>query len=490
MELSNEKYNFSSQFNIAFFHFNLSTAYFFIMKNCLRICLLFLTINAAVSTCQIFAQNPYFIPAKEAVSFSETTFTFLEENYKQTIANLPSQDKKDLAKVYKERWDYIGEKFTEKEIYFEKEARKYLESIVTEITRANPALQKQSFQCFFSKSGIPNASYLGEGLILFNMGLFTRLENESQAAFIICHELAHYQLRHSEKSIESYVATINSKEVQRELKNIKNAEYGKRAVLEDLLKGLTFNSRRHGRMHESEADSMATEFLKNTRYEITEALKTLALLDAIDADILQMENTLQGMFDFKEYPFRKKWIAKESGLLGGHAVLETDEKFADSLKTHPDCQKRIEILEPLIKKYESTGKTLNPVSGEKFRELSQRFRYEIIEHSFIAENYSRSLLFTLKLLKKQPEDPYLITQVGRIFNELYEAQKKHTLGKVTDLPAPYFDADYNLLLQFIQNLYREDFAAIGYHFLNQYSKKFETFAAFKTTYQTSLTNFN
>ena len=321
------------------------------------------------------------------------------------------------------------------------------------------------------------------------MGLFSRLENESQAAFIICHELAHYYLRHSENSIETYVTTINSKEVQKELKNIKKAEYGKRAVLEELLKGLTFNSRRHGRLHESEADSMAIEFMKNTRFEMTEALKTLALLDSIDADTLEIDGTLQKMFDLKEYPFRTKWIAKEEGLLGGHAILQRDETTVDSLKTHPDCQKRIQILEPLIQQYTTATKALNPVDAEKFREFSHRFRYEIIEHYFTADNYTKSLLHTIELLKEYPADPYLVTQVGKIFNGLYEAQTKHTLSKFTELPAPYFEPNYNLLLQFVQNLYKEDLAAISYHFLKQYADQLQNYPAFKKTYQTSLTNF-
>ena len=457
------------------------------MKNCLRISIILLAIHAPFSARQLFAQVKIFVPAKEDVTFSKEVLTSLEKNYRQDIAQLPSENKKDLEKIYKERWNNIQEKLTDKDIYFEGEARKYLKTLVDEIVRANPALQNKSFQCYFSKSGIPNAEYLGEGLILVNMGLFSRLNNESQAAFILCHELAHYYLQHSEKSIENYVKTINSKEVQQQLKNIKKAEYGKRVELENLLKGLTFNSRRHGRLHESEADSMAIEFMKNTRFEMSEALSTLALLDSIDADTLKIDLTLQKMFDFKEYPFRKKWIAKEEGLLGGHAILQWDETVADSLKTHPDCQKRIQILEPHIQQYATTIKVLNPVNADKFNELTHRFKYEIIEHSFVSDNYTKSLLHTIELLKEYPADPYLVTQVGKIFNGLYNAQAKHTLSKVIDLPAPYFEPNYNLLLQFIQNLYKEDFAAIGFHFLNQYAAQMENYPAFKDTYQISMT---
>lgn len=458
------------------------------MRFCLRISIILFTLLMAFSDHQVFGQEKFFSPETEESNFSSTVLTSLENNYTQNKAKLSGQNKKDLEKVYTDRWKNIQEKFTNKDIYFEKEARKYLESLVNEIVKANPALQNQSFQCYFSKSGIPNAEYLGEGLILLNMGLFSRLQNESQTAFILCHELAHYYLQHSEKSIESYVMTLNSKEVQNELKNIKKAEYGKRAVLEKLLKGLTFDSRRHGRLHESEADSMAVEFMKNTRFEMGEALKTLDLLDAIDADTMMIAGTLERMFDFEGFPFKKKWIAKEEGLLGGHALLQKDETLADSLKTHPDCQKRIQILEPLIQKYTGANKVLNPVSAKKFEELGHRFKYEIADHSFASENYTKSLYYTIEL-EEYPADPYLITQIGKMFNGLYNAQVKHTLSKVIELPAPYFEPNYNLLLQFIQNLYKEDFAAISYHFLNQFAAQMQNYPVFKNTYQTSISNF-
>ncbi len=88
-----------------------------------------------------------------------------------------------------------------------------MDALVAEIVKANPLLQKQNFNCYFSRSGVPNAVYIGEGIILFNMGLFKRLDNESQAVFILCHEIAHFYLQHGENSIRRYVAAINSQEV-------------------------------------------------------------------------------------------------------------------------------------------------------------------------------------------------------------------------------------------------------------------------------------
>ena len=431
------------------------------------------------------SSQPAFSPAAEDAAFLNTLSAKYEDHYKAELASLPKENKKDLEEVYKLRWDNVKEIFDKKEIYTSAAARQYMDALVAEIVKANPLLQKQNFNCYFSRSGVPNAGYIGEGIILFNMGLFKRLDNESQAAFVLCHEIAHFYLQHSENSIRRYVAAINSKDMQKELHKIKSTEYGKRQQVEDLLKGLTFNLRRHGRDHESEADSMAIEFMHHTRYDISEALTTLALLDSIDTDTLNIATCLQKTFDAKEYPFQKKWLAKEEGLLGGHAQLKKDEQLADSLKTHPDCKLRIQILEPMVNRYHSSGALKNVVNKLKMIELRNTFSYEIIEFAYTSENYTKSLYYTLELLQGKPADPYLVAQVGKIFNGFYAAQKTHKLGKLIDLPSPYYPANYNLLLQFVQNLYLENFSSISYHFLKQYYPQLNYYAPFTNAYNTS-----
>ncbi len=432
------------------------------------------------------AQQEIFTPAPEHAERLNLLSSKFQQVYLEDIAALPGTNRKGLLDIYKERWENIKEKFDSKEVYTSEPAQKYLDSLVSKIVRSNPLLQNKTFYCFFSRSGIPNASYIGEGIILFNMGLFTRLKNESQAAFVLCHELSHYYLRHSENSILNYVTMMNSDEVQKELHSIKRSEYGKRQELEKLLKGLTFNTRRHGRDHEGQADSLAVEFMHNSPFDAGESLATLALLDSVDTDTLDMAAALQNLFNAKEYPFQKKWIAKEEGLLGGHAVLHKDEALADSLKTHPDCTLRIQNLEPLVNKYYNASFPGNLIDQSKFDIFKNTFQYEIVEYAFTSKNYTKSLQYTIELLQSHPSDPYLIVQTGKIFNGFYVAQKSHTLGKIIDLPSPYFEKSYNELLQFVQNLYLENFLSINYFFLRQYETSLSFYKEFKNNYDKCL----
>ena len=407
-----------------------------------------------------------------------------ENVYKQTIAGLPAEYKKDLLELYKARWENAKQKFEDKEIYTSLQASAYLNSIVTEITGSNSILANLPLNCYFSRSGNPNASYVGEGIILINMGLVIKLENESQLAYVICHEIAHQYLKHSENTIRNYVTRMNSKQVQDELKKIRGSQYGRSQPLEKLSNSITFNTRRHVRQNESEADSLAIALLKNTRFDPSEAIAALGILDKIDTDTISTNELLKKMFNAEQYPFQQKWIAREEGLLGGHAKLKTDE-LEDSLKTHPDCKVRIAKLEPVISELSGIYNK-NVIDSSTFKHISKLFRYEIVEYAYSSGNYGRSLYFTLELLQNMPSDPYLISNIGRLFNGMYYAQKDHHLNNFVDLPAPAYPPHYNQLLQFIQNLYLENIASINFHFLNRYQNKLKDYPPFQEAYTTSI----
>jgi Zn-dependent protease with chaperone function len=451
---------------------------------------------AGLMLCWLGAGAQDFVPVKEDGAVLTNLAGVYQQRYKEESDRLPALNKKDFQEIYDERWKNIKEKFDKQEIYTSTAAQEYLDALVAQIVRANPVLKDHPFHCYFSRTYVPNAAYIGEGIILFNMGLFYRLTNESQAAFILCHEISHYLLQHQEKSIGKYVAAVNSPEVQAQLRKIKESEFRKHEQEQTLVKGLAFDSRRHSRDHESEADSMGVELMRQTPFDLMGAMTTLALLDSIDKDAFNTESCLRQTFNSSSYPFRKKWIAREEGLLGGHAHVQQEE-LEDSLKTHPDCPLRMRQIAPLVGTgggraagiggagSAGGGGRAFVVDSVKFRTLAALFRYEVIEYAYVSDEYTESLYLSLKLLQDRPGDVYGVAQVGRLLNGLYQAQKGHTLGKLVDLPSPAYPANYNLLLQFIQNLYREDLASINYYFLSPYHPQLDYYTTFKKAYEES-----
>lgn len=123
-----------------------------------------------------FSQQTAFTPAVEDEALLKTLWLNYEKLYNDELTSLPKENKKDFEALYKARWENVKEVFDRKEIYTSAAVQKYMDALVFEIAKSNTLLRNQNFRCYFSRSGVPNASYIGEGIILFNMGLFKKLE--------------------------------------------------------------------------------------------------------------------------------------------------------------------------------------------------------------------------------------------------------------------------------------------------------------------------
>ena len=414
----------------------------------------------------------------------------IRQNYLKDSASITGENKKQIIGFYRERHQFLADMFKDKEFINNPEADSYLNALVTQIFNSNPQLKQLGTRFLFSRVFWPNAFSTGEGTIVFNIGLFAKLGNESQVVFVLCHELAHLYLNHSTKAILQYVNTVNAKDFQEQLKEIKKSKYEVNKQLEKLEKGLVFKSRRHGREHETDADSVGLSFMQNTGYNVKEALTGLGILDIIDKETYAADTGLQRYFNFTEYPFNKKWLKKEEGFFGGVPDKTISSKEKDSLKTHPDCKARVEKLTPAVEKMYNPGSSNFLVSKAQFNDFKNNFKFEVVEFCFVSKRISRCLYYALELLETNPDNAYLVTIIGKCFNEMYSNQKEHTLNRVVDLPSPYADKNYDVLTQFIQNISLNNMASLGFYFLNSYKTKMAGNAGFQNALTISTKNFN
>lgn len=412
----------------------------------------------------------------------------MQQKFAKDSIEVTGEYKKKIQKFYREQLNFLNDMFVYRLIVTSVSANKYLDDIVNEIVKKNPVLQPLNPRPMLLRDWSPNAFTTGDGTIVFNLGLFTRMNNESQVAFVLCHELAHLYLGHRDKAINQYVNTVYSDDFQKELKKIKKDEYEKNKRLDALEKGIVFTSSRHSRQHESESDSMALVFMSNTFFDTHQSLTALALLDIIDENALEMENILKKHFSFPDFLFKENWLKKEQGFFGGSSKSEVDKKMADSLKTHPDCISRIKSLTPAVDKISVQNK-LFPISETSFKQQQDTLKYEMIELLWRKEYISRALFEALQLLESRPGDIYLMGTVGACLNKIYTYQKEHRLGKIIDNPSPYIKKDYNTLLKFIEALRLDEIAGIAYHFLNNNARPLNTNERFEKALKDSKENF-
>jgi hypothetical protein len=419
--------------------------------------------------------------------FQKDDNTIKEKYCRQALANkealinsLAKEHKKDYKEIYEARFKGVEELLKSSTTVTEPVAHSYLESILKKIVAANPELSNLDIRLVFTRDSWPNAYSIGEGTLAINAGLMVFFENEAQLAFTICHELAHLYLDHSNKDIRKTIEFINSEELKKETKKLSKQEYGVGRKYEELIKKITFTNRRHNRDAEAEADMQALRFLSKTGYDCSGAKRCLQILDKIDDTTIYQQVNAEELFSFSEYPFKKKWIQKETSIFAGMSADESPLSKAekDSLKTHPDCIKRISLLEDSIKA-KGNGK-LFLIDSHTFNKLQKEFIVEMTEQRYRNGNLAYHLYLCLQLLQKPEYEHYAAYAIVRCLNKLYDSQKNHGLGLVTDKESRNYPADYNTVLRMVDRLRLDEIAALSFHFSRKYADKLSSYEEFVT----------
>jgi Zn-dependent protease with chaperone function len=156
-----------------------------------------------------------FTPAP-AVFNSQRLEAELESSYQfqlSSIKDLKGKEANYVKESYKNRRDFLLGLLSEGEFIFESPIYDYVKGIFDQVLAANPEIDPKTVM-LLSRSGIPNAFTTGDGFFVINLGLLVRLYNADQLAFVICHELGHQILNHTNNRIRvaaSEVADPNRK---------------------------------------------------------------------------------------------------------------------------------------------------------------------------------------------------------------------------------------------------------------------------------------
>jgi Zn-dependent protease with chaperone function len=425
-------------------------------------------------------QSPEYLWGKDDIGLRQKYLAETATREKLALSNADQLYSADYKKIYKEEYGQIEKFWSGTRAITNPAVNNYLQAVVQKIISSNPQLKSTDVRVVFSRDWWPNASCMADGSIAINAGLYIFLRNEAELAFVISHELAHYYLHHHEKEIRAYVEKINDEQFQKKLKHLSRQGYSVNQQLGDLLKTMVFDSRRHGRDNEAEADEYALRFMKNTGYDcnaIKTCLQTLDIID--DTTYFTSPVVIQKELDFPGYPFKQSWITKQSSIFS--AIKEDDspesQQEKDSLKTHPDCAKRILSFES---HWKDDGKNRNSflVNEEKFNELKRQLFYEIMEECYREDELSRNLYYALDLLENEPGNGFAVYSVVRCFNRLWYLQKNHQLLQAVEKEDRSFPGQYNLLLRMLDRLRLDDIVSLNRAFAARYAEQMKAYPGF------------
>ena len=392
----------------------------------------------------------------------------IEKRYDKDKGRITKKTKHFKKKkiFYKERYERLTGEIRNGAIITEPSVTGYFQNIFDEISNANPVIREQDVRLLVYRSEAPNASCHGEGTIYLNIGLINRFANEGEIAFVIAHEVAHYMKNHVDRAVTKSMNQLYSKETKTELDKIKRSEYLKVTKATELLQGYVYDSRKHSRFNEEQADAVAIEYLKKTKYNAFAAISTLEMLDKVELFKYDEPIEWKKHFSSTTYPFKERWITPD-GAMSFNIKNEDGEWDAELLKTHPDCEIRIAAAKTLLTDYDETGKKLFIQSEEIFNNISIQSDFEIIEQAFNYRDLDLAFYYTLQMLEKYPDNVYLKTMVGKTLYIYFRSREDHNTTKYVDKPNAKIDKNYNEVLTFFSNLRTKEIGKVMYYYFNE-----------------------
>lgn len=382
----------------------------------------------------------------------------------QNIAEPRAKVKAFIKTLQTDRFDYIVKTFNDDRLIKDSDLNNHVNTIFNSIIKSNPQIP-QDASLFMYRSSSPNAVSFGEGTIMLSLSLLSRLENDAQVAFVLSHELAHYYREHTKTAIIRFAQLNFDRDVNKEVRNIRNNQYGQYTRIRELMTGLELSISKHSRTHELEADSVGLSLFLNSPYaDAVAPVRTMEILDSIDRPVFSDLLDLKKYFDFKEYPFKETWsVYKKSDTWYYRAEI------SDTLQTHPGCKRRAIALEKQLQNNSGQRKNL---ATEEFENIRLQAMIDIIESNYHFNQYGKALFEAMVLAEKFPDNAYLHAMIGKCLYQLYVHQKNHQLGEVLELPDPGFPENYDRLLTFVHNLRLTDIEKIAYYYVTTKPKEY------------------
>lgn len=289
------------------------------------------------------------------------------EKYNKALEEIKknkSSDQKNEATFALESSFAISDMMMSGRVIYGDDLSAYIQKIADLLLKDQPAIRKK-LRFYIIKSTLANAYSTNEGIIFITTGLIAQVENEAQLAFIIAHEISHYNEKHTYEQFIKKTLVLAT------------ADRNSTITIEEKLRSLY----RYSKINEMEADDKGMEIFSKTNYNPYAAIGLMDVLlysylpfDMIEWSPKQFENEL---YKFPEEYY--EYDVKE---------ISADEDEDDKKSTHPNISKRKSGLYTIIDKIgiDSVGKSKFLVSKDEFYKVQKIARYEIASLYLISGN--------------------------------------------------------------------------------------------------------
>lgn len=262
----------------------------------------------------------------------------------------------------------------------------FVQKVADRLLENEPKL-KSELQFYVLKNNITNALCTGPGVIFVTTGLISQVENEAQLAYVIAHEIVHYQEDHTQKSYNE----SKKKGVE--------ASLSYRSLV-DFYKD-----------HEFEADAKAVKLYHAAGYakeEINTVFDVL-MYSYLTFDEIELDSTF---YDNPNIYVPESYFPEKK-----NPILAFDD-YDDSKSTHPNIRKRKDAIADELRKYDHWKENKNFLSEEEFNHIQAIARFETVRENTILGNYVEALYEIYILEKHFPNNQYLQTTKAMVWSNM------------------------------------------------------------------------
>lgn len=316
------------------------------------------------------------MPEDFRTAFSEKYQSDLE--YNNTETDLSKHDAREFAVLTNY---YNHALLTGGSVLYGDSVSNYANEILDKLL-VNHGELKEKLRVYTIKSNHVNAYSTNQGIIFITLGLMGKVQNEAQLAYVLAHEVSHYNNHHVLESFE------NQKEIWAKGGNYRNMDVEER----------TLTAYKYSREAEFEADKEALTYYIKAGYSVREIFTGFDILLHGYLPIQEIEYS----FDKLE---NEQFKISDYYLIDSVSDIKENEDVDDELLTHPNIQKRKKAIAKEI------GDTANHENIEiyqiksepQFNALRTMVRFEMI-NTFLRQGNYVSALYHIQVMEKEFPD--------------------------------------------------------------------------------------
>ncbi len=365
-----------------------------------------------------------------------------------------SKQKRIVKEIYTENQKSFFEDIDCNKFIADIQINTYLQELLLEVLSKN-SINSKDYKILLSKETAVNAYNLGDGVIVINYGLLTAVENEDELVFVLCHEIGHQYLNHVKNEIENYAILSTSDDIAKKTAEIRKQKYSKSTLATNLLNSIRYKNYKRRRSKEIEADAIGFDFYKKTFRNQKNVLELLKKLEKsnIENDSVTIQD-YKICFEKDNFKLKLKYFDTEESIFQTYDYLQKSD--IDSLKTHPDCATRIQLLSEKIIEQKNID-----VQNTKFLTFKKNSINQNLINLFNNKDYGQCLYKTLKIYKNDLENIFYKNMIYQNLEKIHLAKINYTISRyLPDYDQKNNSKSLNTFITFINNIKISDLEII------------------------------